>query len=330
VAGAVGADSVRRQLRRRGLGLRTTGAAGQQVVIPAGKVDADVVVRGPVAALELDGTLDQAEQLLALQDPSAADLFAGIATKLEEARYGPHAAIMRRREADALQNAGRQDDAVIRRVVLAWDHLDAVQPGEAGFALNDGRRPGVSEQLNVVADRVRKAADASVWAAKGSGLDDLIAAFDALEEGDPYRERAAAFLCEQGIADVQPAIVLDRRDVLEAIARAASGHGNDSAQRCGARIQMCVADVTVNGLCFCRSFIAGMPDPSWRGLTRVMAGTLPCVMAGTLPCRVTALALRSNTCWLSSVPARRTCSTRPPMALRPAHGAVLVHRLRAG
>jgi hypothetical protein len=108
--------------------------------------------------------------------------------------------------------------------------------------------------------------------------------------------------------------------------------GTATIQRSGAvRVFRCVLRTSpVNGLCFCRSFIAGMPDPSWRGLTRVMAGTLPCVMAGTLPCRVTALALRSNTCWLSSVPARRTCSTRPPMALRPAHGAVLVHRLRAG
>ncbi len=142
VAGVVDADSVRRQLRRRGLGLRTAGTEGLQTVDPAEKVDADAVVRGPVAALELDGALDQAERLSAAGDPSAAGLFAEIANRLEEARFWPHAAIMRRRGADMLQSAGHPDAAVIRRVGLAWDHLDAVQPWEAAFALNDGRRSG--------------------------------------------------------------------------------------------------------------------------------------------------------------------------------------------
>ncbi|GAA1818401.1 hypothetical protein HC028_17275 [Planosporangium flavigriseum] len=242
VAGVVDATSIRRQLRRRGLGLRKT--AGDGPVVDPHKVDADAVVRGPVAALELDGALDQAERLLAAGDPSAADLFADMANRLEEARFWPHAAIMRRREADARQSAGYSDDAVIGRVGLAWAHLDAVQPWEAGFALNDGRRPGVAERVSALAARVSKAVDAAVWVAKGSDLDGLVTAFDGLEEGDPYRERAAAFLCEEAIADARPDVMLDRRDLLEAVARTAAGHGDGPTRRCGARIQMCIADAT--------------------------------------------------------------------------------------
>ena len=241
VAGVVDASSVRRQLRRRGLGLRKT---ADDAKVGPDEVDADAVVRGPVAALELEGVLDQAEQALAAGDPSAADLFADIANRLEGKRFWPHAAIMRRREADARQRAGHPDDAVIGRAGLAWNHLDAVQPWEAGFALNDARRHGAAEPVGARADRVSNAADAAVWVAKGSDLDGLLIAFDALEVGDPYHERAAAFLCEQAIADVRFAFVLDRRDALESIARTAAGHSDTVTRRCGARIRMCIADAT--------------------------------------------------------------------------------------
>ncbi|MFI7071863.1 hypothetical protein [Micromonospora sediminicola] len=242
VAGVVDANSLRRQLRRRGLGLRRTADDSQ----PFGpeNVDADAVVRNPIAALELDGSLDRAEQLLAAEDPSAADLFADLADRLEAARFWPHAAVMRRREASARQNAGLADEAAVSRVGLAWRHLDAAQPWEAGFALNDGRRLGAEDHGSPLAKRVSHAAEAAVWVAKGSSLDDLVKAFDALEEDDPYLEHAAAFLCEHAIADVRPSIVADRRDVLAAIARDAAGRVDDPARRCGARIQMCVADAT--------------------------------------------------------------------------------------
>ncbi|MDZ5447759.1 hypothetical protein U2F26_34500 [Micromonospora sp. 4G57] len=242
VAGVVDANSLRRQLRRRGLGLRKIADDSQ----PFGPemVDADAVVRNPIAALELEGSLDRAEQLLAAEDPSAADLFADLANRLEEARFWPHAAVMRRREASARQRAGQADEAAISRVGLAWNHLDVVQPWEAGFALNDGRRPGAADDISGLASRVSHAAEAAVWVAKGSSLDDLVKAFDALEGDDLYRERAAAFLCEHAIADARPTIVLDRRDLLEAIARDAAGRGDGPTKRCGARIQMCIADAT--------------------------------------------------------------------------------------
>ena len=102
----------------------------------------------------------------------------------------------------------------------------------------------MAEQVSASTSRVSKVVDAAVWVTKGSDLDGLITTFDALEDGDPYRERAAAFLCEEAIADAQPDIVVDRREMLEAIARTAAGHDDGPTRRCGARVQMCIADAT--------------------------------------------------------------------------------------
>ncbi|MDG4771841.1 hypothetical protein [Solwaraspora sp. WMMD792] len=239
VAGVVNADSIRRQLRRRGLGLKRTEVGA---IAGTRQIDADAVVRGPVAALELDSAIEKAERLLDAGDPLAASLFAEAARQLEERNFGPHAAIMRRREADARQQTGQADDAVISRVSLAWMHLELVQPWEAGFALRDGRQIRAAKPPSPSACRITRAANAAVWVAKGSSLDDLISAFDALEDGDPCEERVAAFLCEEAIASARTEVVLDRTMRLEKIARLASGRTELATQRCGARIKMCIAD----------------------------------------------------------------------------------------
>ncbi|MFC7482923.1 hypothetical protein ACFQX7_27085 [Luedemannella flava] len=243
-AGVVDASSVRRQLRRRGLGLRESTSEDLQSVGRVESVDADAVVRGPVAAVGLTDMLDKAERMLADADPAAASSYAQIASRLEAAGYWPHAAFMRRQEAEATQRAGHPDEAMIALMGLAWNHLEVVQPWEAGFALEDGRRPDWAEKLSISVGRARKAVGAAVWVAKGSDLEGFIAAFDALEEGDPYRERAAAFLCEEAIAAAAPQHVVERRNVLEAIVLASAARHDDAAQRSAARVQMCLADAT--------------------------------------------------------------------------------------
>jgi hypothetical protein len=242
VAGVVDAESVRRNLRRRGVGLRLTGA--DVPVIGSDEIDADAVVRGPIAALELDAVLDDAERLASVADPSAPQLFAQIAEQLETHGMRPHAAIMRRREADARQNIGAPDDALIDRVGIAWDYLDQVQVWEARFALNDGQLPGHAVQVGDLANRVRAVAQAAAGVATSGDLDRMITAFDALREGGPHHERAAAFLCEEAIAAGLPETVSERAESLTRVATTASRHGNSTTRRCGARILMCIADAT--------------------------------------------------------------------------------------
>lgn len=244
VAGIADAGTVRRHLRRRGLGMRTSDP--DATTTDFAELDADAVVRGPIAALELEGVRDEAERRYEAADPAAAQLFAQIAERLEEHGMLPHAVIMRRREADARQRSGAADDAGIARAALAWDHLDAVQPWQAGFDLHDARQPGSPRALGQAAQRVVALAAAAVGVAKGADLDGLVKAFDAAEDADPYRERAAALLCEEAIADGRPAVVAQRATTLESIARASARQGEAASRRCGARILMCVADATGN------------------------------------------------------------------------------------
>ncbi|MEU0521242.1 hypothetical protein [Streptosporangium sp. NPDC006007] len=225
LAGVVDAASVWRQLRRRGL--RQRPVEGQP---PAEPVDADAVVRGPMASLALEAAFDEANRLLAEGDPSAAPRFHEIADKLEEKGFAPHATLVRRHEADALQKNGDADAAVRTRVALAWSLLDVVQPWEAGFALND------ANPVSEASTRVLAATQAAVHLAKGGDIKQLAVAFDALADDDPYRDRTAAFLSEEAIAMAEPEIVLVRQQALEGIAR--------STSQAAMRVQMCLGDAT--------------------------------------------------------------------------------------
>ena len=307
VAGVVDADSVLRQLRRRGLG--AAGPSGSALAGTSNTIDIDAVVRGPIDSLGLQGEVAEAERLLAAGDAQAASKFASIVTRLEAARFLPHATIMRRRQADALQAIGRDDDAMIMRIGMAWEGLDADRPWDAGFALHDGRRPGVHESLQEATERARTAADMAVQVAKGDDLDRSVTAFDRLADNDPYLVRAAVFLCEEAIADAQPGLLLDRMDLLEAIATEAS-HTGDDRRADVPRASRCASPTPAgSGSTFFERFIAATLGPSWPGCT---PGTL-----GTSPCRATGLAPRNITWRPSSVPARRKCSTRQPTGYTP-------------
>jgi hypothetical protein len=102
-------------------------------------------------------------------DAKAIEAFGAIAERLRGTPYQPHATIMLRKRANALQADGRDDEATIARIGLVWDDLDRVRPWEAGFALNDGTKPGVQLVLSPDAERVLAAAEAAVWRAKGTG-----------------------------------------------------------------------------------------------------------------------------------------------------------------
>jgi hypothetical protein len=82
----------------------------------------------------------------------------------------------------------------------------------------------------------------AVQVAKGGDLERFVAAFDSLTDNDPYLVRAAVFLCQEANADAQRGLLLDRMNVLRAIATEALRTEDDLVRRCAARIQMCLAD----------------------------------------------------------------------------------------
>ena len=82
--------------------------------------------------------------------------------------------------------------------------------------------PAFKSRSREATERARAAADMAVQVAKGGDLDRFVTAFDRLADNDPYLVRAAVFLCEEAIADAQPGLLLDRMDLLDAIAAEAS------------------------------------------------------------------------------------------------------------
>jgi hypothetical protein len=53
--------------------------------------------------------------------------------KLQGAAFRPHANMMFRKGAEALEAVGRADEAIIVRAALVWEELDRAQPWEAGL-----------------------------------------------------------------------------------------------------------------------------------------------------------------------------------------------------
>jgi hypothetical protein len=238
--GVVDAEWVRRQLRRR---LRKREASSVAPEHPH-LMDVDAIVRGPLRSLDLEEQITEAERLLAAEDAEAAARFAAVADRLEAGNFIPHAMAIRRREARALHASGHADDAMLLKVELAWRNLDGVRPWEAGFALHDGQMPGHQRELSESTQRVRRAASAAVTVAKGTSIERMLPAFDALSVDDPLVVRAATFLCEEAIADDRPALILDRIDRIATIIDAIASSLDKTTRRCSLRTQMCVADAT--------------------------------------------------------------------------------------
>jgi hypothetical protein len=254
--GVADAAHVRRRLRWRGLIGATAALAPGSVGI-----DVDAVVRGPIEALNLRHEVAAAEAGLTGGDLGAADAFGAVAERLRAAHFVPDAMVMLRRRADALHAAGQADDAVVARIGIAWEELDRVRIYEAGFALNDGRRPGLAPALSASVRRVQAAADAAVAVAKGAGLDRMAGRFDSLQRDDQHAARSAVFLSEEAIAESRPQLLLDRLDQLQAVARAAAGDHDERSRLYAVRIQMCVADATGGWLDLLRGALRAQPRP---------------------------------------------------------------------
>jgi hypothetical protein len=238
-AGVVDTGWIRRRLHRRGLIKKSSDPADVMQ-----QIDAEAVVSGPFAALNLQGDVDRAEAMLTDGDARAIEAFGAIAERLRGTPYQHHATMMLRKQANALQADGRDDEATIVRVGLVWDDLDRVRSWEAGFALNDGTRPGVQLAVSPPTERVLAIAHAAVWRAKGSAMKDFVAAFDALMPGDLYLDRAAVFLAEEAIAADQPELIVDRLELLRGIASDASKSTDEATRRLAIRLRMCLADAT--------------------------------------------------------------------------------------
>jgi hypothetical protein len=237
--GTIDRSMIERQLRRR-----------LQPQVPVefeagyGDIDVEAVVRGPIEALNLGRAVEDAEALLAAKDIGAAAAFDDMADRLDAVHFLPYAIVMRRRSADALQAAGYHDEAALARISLAWDELDRVRIWEAGFVLQDGRRTGGQLSLSDEVQRLHRNIDLAISLAKGADIELFADAFDHPVADDRFAARAAAFLCEEAIADGDVSVLRTRVDPLRQIADAAAATRDDRQRQLALRIRMCLADAT--------------------------------------------------------------------------------------
>jgi tetratricopeptide (TPR) repeat protein len=239
-AGDVDAEEVRVNLRRRGLRERSADAPA----VVTAKIDADAVVRGPIDSLGLRHEVDHAEDLLARRDPAAPDAFASIAKQLNEKHFGPHAMIMLRRRADALEVVGRVGEAMLTRVGMAWDELDGSPTFDGALLALGGFPHSGDAPMPESTERAYWVAYTAIRPGGSGELTEPLARFDALEQGDPYRGHAAVFLAENAIAANKLDAVLDRTDVFRSIALEAARGPEESTRLQAVRLGMCLADAT--------------------------------------------------------------------------------------
>lgn len=214
-----------------------------QPVVATGvsSIEADAVLRGPVAHLGLQDKLRRASELRTEQPSESADAYADVADRLEAAGFRPHADVVRDLEAGALQLAGRLNEEAWVRIALGWRQLTA---GDAFSAKMQVREV---VQRSHQPDDVRRGLEA-LGAAVGVQseyhvkFEDMVEAFDALHPTDRHFVDAALVLGEHAIARRRPDFVASRAERLREAAD--SLPSTVEGERDAARLRMCIADST--------------------------------------------------------------------------------------
>jgi hypothetical protein len=196
-------------------------------------------MRGPVVHLGLADELERAKAQLDAQPDSAARVFDGVATRLEESGYLPHSTPIRELQARALEAAKLHDESARVRLALAWRHLKAGDTFSASTQVRElSKSPSVSQSLRRSVAALGAAT--AVRHEHGINLDDLATAVDELRDGDLHRVDAALALAEEAVAFRRLDIVERRSAVLKDLADGLSRSDADTFS--AARIRLCLAE----------------------------------------------------------------------------------------
>ena len=207
----------------------------------ANSITADAVLRGPIASLQLTEDVRRAEQLLGEGPSESALIFGAVAEHLESRGYGPHAVLIRQRQAEAFRAAGQEDAEAATLLSLGWTQIRA---GDAGSARSQAGRHRRLEDAPGALARSTAALDASAayLMEHEVGLDDLAPFVDVLEAGDLHRTDALLLFVEEAIAARRVDLIEPRQAVIEEVA-AGMAHTNEGLLT-AARLRCCLADGT--------------------------------------------------------------------------------------
>ncbi|TGA87983.1 restriction endonuclease [Streptomyces sp. MZ04] len=205
-------------------------------------VDAEALLRGPVAHLGLDEYLTEANQARETDPDRAAESYGYIAEQLERTLYAPFASWIRARQAAALHDAAEHDAAL--RI-----HLQSMARD-----LSDGRIFQARSTINTLAEQQVEGDDALIRSINTLGclaeyefehnatLDHVAEFLDVQSSDDPSVQLAAALFTEHAMAARRPELLTQRLGLLAAIADAGAADHLDTA-----RLRASLADVDPSG-----------------------------------------------------------------------------------
>ncbi|MCP2167127.1 hypothetical protein [Goodfellowiella coeruleoviolacea] len=200
---------------------------------------AAAVTRGPLRHLGLDAVESRASALLATNSTESAELYAEIVAVLLKNGFAIPAVEMRRALGHALTKMGDLNGAAEVALALFWEAAtEGTHVLQSDLPVPDSRlNPGVARAL-AVALSCEKIFRGYTWL-----IDDPAARFDELVDGDPHRLDAAVFLAEHAIAARRGDVLVERLDVLTALANTRERQDSPE-ERLVARLGMCLAEIT--------------------------------------------------------------------------------------
>jgi hypothetical protein len=203
-------------------------------------IEADAILRGPIAHLGLVDDVRRAEQVLGAQPDQAAALLAAVAERLERAGFVPHAVPVRELQAQALGASGRRAEEGEVRITLGWRRLAAGDITSVRAQLEVMRSWGAEIPPNVARQWNALAGVTGLQSDPGVTLDQVAPLVDALADDDPHRSDAVLAVAEKAVVARQPEIVQLRAAQIEGVA--GSLLADHESQLIAARLRMCVAD----------------------------------------------------------------------------------------
>lgn len=224
------------------------------------KITADMLLRGPVAALGLAGDLKRADSLS--DRAAAAQIYGRVAEELEHRGWGLPARLIRQRQGDALLASGE-----IEAAYLTWLALlkDEVHTGALLVA------PTCSQRLEDHRDKVRPALAARFVALKGldtwfenpeAGIKLLRDAVTSLlGEDDPWAADAALWLAEATLVDE-----LDHEEVTAVCKEVLERFGARSDEAVVVRLRLALAEFGGDWTELLREASSGRLGPKDAGL----------------------------------------------------------------
>ncbi len=207
-------------------------------------VDVGAVLSGPLDHLGLAADFDQAQNTASTDPAGAAALFAQVAARLVTTPYRGYAYSVRRRQAEALQNADRTDEWIGVELQIMAAALEEGMPLRANWALHRLAATSADGTPLIPADsdgpRIR--AVNALGAIAGFEIDhrttlsDITAALENFHPDDPYSLQTATYFAEHALAEGRPDLITGHHELLMSVAQSTGS----SPWR--ARLTACLAD----------------------------------------------------------------------------------------